>query len=262
MSEVIIYQKAKGLATITLNRPEVLNALDMETFSQLEAVVEDLQKDPRVRIVLITGTGRAFCSGIDITFLNTIREMNSSQFRSWLRRVQEKIFKNLVSLEKPVIAKINGLALGAGLELALACDIRIASEEAKFGLPEVNFGVIPDLGGIQRLPRLIGIGKAKELILTARTLGAKEAEEIGLVNKVFTPDRLEEETKKLIDDLMKKPPLTLGLAKLMIDKAIEVDLNSSLEEVIYIQNLCLQSEDHQEATSAFLEKRPPNFKGR
>ena len=258
----VLLKKENGIAILTLNRPESMNALDLETLNGLEEAIEKLYEDTDIKIVILTGEGGAFCSGIDISLLEKVSSMGPSEFRVWLRGIQEDIFNKLENLEKPVIAAINGYALGAGCQLAQACDMRIASEKAALGLLEVDFGVIPDVGGIQRLPRLVGLGKAKELILTGDIIKAKEAKNIGLVNDVVAEADLERAVKELADKLLKKPPVALGLAKLVLNKSVETDLRSGLEYTVYAQGLCIQTEDHKESISAFFEKRKPLFKGK
>ncbi|MHC1585467.1 MAG: enoyl-CoA hydratase/isomerase family protein [Candidatus Syntropharchaeia archaeon] len=257
----IILEKKDGFAKITLNRPETLNALDLKTFEELREAIEEIRKDEEVRAVLITGSGRAFCSGVDLTFIDEVTKLTPKEFREKLRELQN-VFNSLEELEKPVIAAINGFALGGGCDLALACDIRIAAKDARIGEQYVKVGLIPDLGGTQRLPRIVGVGKAKELIFTGKMIDAEEAEKIGLVNEVVPPDELESHAEELAKTLAKGPSIAIGLAKIAINKGLGTDLRSGLEYEVYGQSICLQTEDQKEGVSAFLEKREPVFKGK
>ena len=259
--KTIVFEKEEGVATLTLNREKDLNALNLQMFEEIEKAIEDVAKDSGVRALIITGAGRAFCSGVDITFLNNISGISLSEFRVMLAGFQE-VFNKIEELEKPVIAAINGFALGAGCDFALACDIRIASDRAQIGELYVKVGLIPDMGGTQRLPKLVGVGKAKELIFSGDMIDANEAEKIGLVNKVTPADELQAETKKMALKLAKGPSVAIGLAKRAINKGLGTDPKSGLVYEIYGQSLCLQTEDHKEAVKAFIEKREPDFKGR
>ncbi|MFC1968136.1 enoyl-CoA hydratase/isomerase family protein [Chloroflexota bacterium] len=253
--------KEEGIATLTLNRPKVLNALDLKTFQELGEAIEDIGTDSGVRAVLITGAGRAFCAGIDLTVLDAVAAFSPSEFRARLKGWQG-VFNNLEELEKPVIAAINGFALGAGFELALACDIRIAAEGAMLGDQHLKVGLVPDQGATQRLPRLVGVGKAKELIFTGDPINAREAERIGLVNKTVPAEELVATARDLARKLASGASVAIGLSKRAINKGLDTDLRSGLEYEIYGQTLCLQTEDRKEGVKAFLEKREPQFKGR
>ena len=257
--ENIILEKENRIGKITLNRPDVLNALDKKTYSEIGTAIEDVREDKDIRVVIITGAGKAFCSGLDLTYAATIVDMSPLEFRSTIRRLQE-IFR-LERLEKPVIAAVNGYAMGNGCDLALACDFRIASENARFEMTYVKLGLIPDIGGTYRLARLVGLGKAKELILTGDRIDTKEAERIGLVNRVVPANELESATMKFAEKLAKGAPVAIGLSKMAINSAIDTNLSAALENEVYGQSLCLQTEDVKEGTMARLQRREPKFTG-
>ncbi|MDF2957989.1 MAG: Enoyl-CoA hydratase/carnithine racemase [Candidatus Alkanophagales archaeon MCA70_species_1] len=261
METILLEKDAEGVATITLNRPEALNAFNMKMFEELAAAVSDVRSDRDVKVVIITGAGRAFSSGIDITMLEEFKTMGLAEIRDFIRRAQGTL-NALEDMEKPVIAAINGYALGLGCDLTLACDIRIASEDARFGEFYVRVGLVPDMGGTQRLPRIVGVGKAKELIFTGEMIDAKEAERIGLVNKVVPKDKLMDETRAFALRLAKGPTVAIGLAKIAINKGLGTDIKTGLEYEVHAQSICIQTEDVEEGIKAFLERREPKFKGR
>ena len=255
----IIYAKEKGVARITINRPEVRNALNRATRSELSYAIEEIEKDKDIRVVIITGAGdKAFISGADIT---EFREATPITIEEYTSTLGQELYNRIENLSIPVIAMINGFCLGGGLELAMCCDIRIASENAKFGQPEIKVGFIPGGGGTQRLPRLVGWGKAKELIYTGQIIDAVEAEKIGLVEKVVPQDKLEEEVNQLAESIASKSPLIIKLAKKTINRGMYTDLAAGLncERVTFA--LCFATKDCKEGINAFLEKRSPEFKG-
>jgi len=257
----VLLEKDDAIATIKINRPEVLNALDVKTYEELGVAIEDVRTDKDILVVVITGVGRAFCVGLDLkNNTSMVGKMGPSDLRAFIRSIQHTF--TFERLEKPVIAAVNGYAMGNGFEIALACDFRIASEDATFEMTEVKLGMIPDLGGTYRLPRLVGLEKAKELILTGVRIDAKEAERIGLVSKVVPADGLYDEVDRLAKKLIKAAPIAVGLAKMAINDGMGTDLKSALEYEVYCQSLCMQSRDMVEAVTAYLNKREPNFKGR
>ena len=260
--ENVIYDKdeAKGTARITINRPEVRNALNNSTRRELKAVIEEIEKDQNIRVVIITGAGdKSFISGADVTEFRNKTPMAIYEHASTLG---QELFTCIERLGVPVIAMINGFCFGGGLEVAMCCDIRIASANAKFGQLEINVGIIPGGGGTQRLPRLIGWGKAKELIYTGKIIDAEEAEIIGLVDRVVPQEKLEEEVRQLTEAIINKSPLMISMAKKAINKGMYTDLDAGLAYEKTSFALCFSTEDNVEGIAAFLEKRPPVFKGK
>lgn len=254
-----LYEKSAGTANITINRPQALNALNKETILEISLRIADARQDENIKVIVITGAGdRAFCAGAD---LNMMKDINAYKGMR-LSQIGQKLTKEIEELEKPVIAAINGYALGGGLELAMACDLRIASENAKLGQPEVNVGLIPGWGGTQRLPQFVGKGKAKEMIFTGKRIDAKTAEQLGLVNKVVPLEQLKSTVEKLASELMNKPPIAIELAKQLIDSSIETDLKVGLKNEAEAFGILTSTEDLTEGVTAFLEKRKPQYKGK
>ena len=258
--ETILVKKEEGIATITLNRPEQGNAFTLTMFRELRHAIEDTAQDDTVRVVILTGAGRMFCSGGDLKDNPVLSLKHPAKQRARFREEIHKTYLSLIELEKPTIAAVNGTAVTAGCDLALLCDIRIASEKARFGESYVNIGVMPDSGGTWLLPRLVGISKACELIFTGDIIDAREAERIGLVSKVVPAEELEREAKALAAKIAKGPPIALGLSKSAIYKGLTMDFATALESVACGISICLQSEDFQEGIKAFSEKRKPQFK--
>jgi len=257
--ENIILEKEDYLATIIINRPKALNALNAETLYELEAAIKDIKADNNIKVVIVTGSGdKSFVAGADITFMLPLSPAEGRFFSD----VGEKVFRSIELMEKPVIAAINGFALGGGCELAMACDIRLASENAVFAQPEVGLGVIPGFGGTQRLPRLIGEGRAKELTYTADVIKADEAYRIGLVNHVYPHDQLMDEAKKMAKKIASKAPLAVGYAKFAIGKGMQVDIDTAMSIESDMFGMCCATEDKFEGMGAFVEKRKPQFKGK
>ena len=255
----IIYEKNEGVATITLNRPEALNAFSKEVVEEILHALEDVKTDEAVRVVVLTGAGeKAFSAGADI---KTMVGMTALKARE-LSFMGEKLCVGLENLEKPVIAAINGYALGGGLEVAMSCDLRIASENAKMGQTEINIGLIPGWGGTQRLTRLVGMTKAKELVFTGRIIDAKTAEQIGIVNMVVPADKFRETVSQFAKDLASKAPVALKVAKALINKGSDIGLESALALEREGFGVVGSSEDLKEGVSAFTEKRKPVFKGK
>jgi len=254
-----LYEKGEGIAIITINRPQALNAMNTETINEILHLLEDAEKDENVRAIIITGAGeKAFCAGADTKAMKGMTALKAREL-SWMGY---KLCKAIENLEKPVIAAINGYALGGGLEIAMACDLRIASETARMGQTEINIGLIPGWGGTQRLTRLVGKTFAKELVFTGRLITAQEAYEHGLINKVVPPDQLMNAAKELAKELAAKAPVALKVAKILIDKGLETDLDTALALEREGFGVVASTEDLQEGVSAFLEKRKPVFKGK
>jgi 2-(1,2-epoxy-1,2-dihydrophenyl)acetyl-CoA isomerase len=251
MFKKINFEKENGIAVIRLNRPEVMNAFDIETQEELAKAIEDVRSDEHAKVLIVTGTGRAFCAGMDITALEG---MNADQGREFLKKVQ-RMMLNLVSMEKPVIAAVNGYALGGGCNLALASDIIIASENAKFSQGFVKVGLVSDMGGMYFLPRLIGLAKAKELMFIGETLDAKEAYRIGMINRVVPEEDLERVAKELATKMATGPLKPIGLMKAILNKSTHLDFPSLLQLEFEAQEICSQTEDHKKRIQAFLERK-------
>jgi enoyl-CoA hydratase len=248
-----------GVATITLNRPKALNALNLAMVAELGRAVHQVRDDPTVRVVVITGAGdKAFAAGADITEFKAMSPVDAWMFTQQMQRVYLEIER----LPKPVIAAVNGYALGGGCELMMACDIVYAADRAKIGQPEINLGIIPGAGGTQRLSRLIGKQRAKELVLTGDMIGAQEAWNLGLLNKVLPPDQLMPEVKKLAEKLAAKGAVALKAAKEAIEEGYDIELGRAIANEGKLFGLCFGTEDKVEGVNAFLEKRPPQFKGK
>lgn len=258
----IIYKKERGVATIILNRPRSLNALNAEMIDELLHAVEQAGEDPEVKVLLLTGAGRAFCFGADISEFHQAQEQ-SPQDSAWnLLLKSQKIIRLLAGMPKPTIAALNGFATGLGLDLALACDLRIAAERAKLGEAFVSMGLLPDGGGTFFLPRLVGLAKAAEMIFTGEAIEALEAERIGLINRAVPTQDLIKSAQELADKLARGPTLAIGLAKEAIRRNLSQDIDSALKFEAQSQKACLESEDHREAVNAFLKKRDPRFQGK
>ena len=248
---------SESIATLTIDRPEVKNALDLETVKQIREALRTFEADDTVGALIITGAGEtAFVSGADI---NSIRARGRDE---GLAAINSSLFSDIERFPHPTIAAINGYALGGGCELALACDIRICADTAKFGQPELGLGIIPGAGATQRLPRLVGMGRAKHLILTGDTIDAKQALEWGLVTAVTPAGQLQIRARELAKRILRQGPLAAKLAKLALNASARVDLDSGLLIETLAQALCYSSEDKVEGTSAFLEKRKPKFTGK
>jgi len=257
--ENILYEVKDRVATITINRPEVLNALNSKTMDELETVIEEIEKNAEIRAVIVTGAGeKAFVAGADISEIALLDGPNGKAFS----QRGQMIFNRLEGLDRPVIAAVNGYALGGGCELAMACHIRIASENARFGLPEVSLGVIPGYGGTQRLPRIVGVSKAMEMILTGEMIDAQEAYRIGLVNRVVPKEELMPAVHKMIETILSRGPYAVRRALYAVHYALQVPFLEGLDIEANLFGEVCASEDKNEGTRAFLEKRKPNFKNK
>lgn len=257
-NNVLLLEEQDGVALLTLNRPKAMNSLNFKLLYAIKEQIETLRNNPDIRVVIITGAGqKAFCSGADLKERITLTELQVKEFIYTIRN----LFTYIENLNKPVIAGINGVALGGGTELSLASDIRIASTNATMGLTEVRLAVIPGAGGTQRLPRLIGRGKAKELIFTGRRVDAKEALEIGMVNKICKPDALIDECKKMANMICETGPIALEQAKFAINHGIETDINTGLAIESHAYWVTIPTKDRLEGLAAFREKRKPVYKG-
>lgn len=255
----LLYEVEQGIAVITLNRPHALNALNGTLMRELSNMLDEVAGDKKVKVLIITGSGeKAFAAGADIAEMNT---MTALEGREWGRLGQET-FTKLEKLPQPVIAAVNGFALGGGCELAMACDIRIVADNAKFGQPEVSLGIPPGFGGTQRLPRLVGRGRALELLLTGDMIAAPEALRIGLANRVVPQADLMAETRKMAQTILKRGNIAVSITKAAVHRGMETDLVTGLAYEAEVFGLCFATHDQQEGMSAFLEKRKANFSGK
>ncbi len=252
----LILEKKERVGIITLNRPDALNTLNAATLSELSTAIDELEKDAEIKVALLTGTGKAFVAGADIKEMKDMTPVQAKKFSAQ----GHDLLKKIEDSRLPLIAAVNGHALGGGCELMLACDIRIASKNAKMGQPEINLGVIPGFGGTQRLPRLVGIGQAKELLYTGKIIGAEEAQAMGLVNKVVDGEKLMDETLKLANTIASKSSLIIHWMKSVINDGINIDIEKacSLEKTMF--SLCFATHDQKEGMKAFLEKGTARFK--
>lgn len=253
--ETLIFEKKDNIRIIALNRPERLNAMNFQVAVDLENVIAEIEEDEQARAVILTGAGRAFSAGGDVKDMADPNAKNPPLGRY--------IFFNKVEdVSKPVIAAINGICIGGGLEIALCCDFRITSDVAKFGQAEVKLGIMPGGGGTARLPRLIGPGRAKEFLYFGDFIDAQEAYRIGLVNKVVSPEGLMDEAMKWARELAERPPLSLKMIKDCVNIGMQMDLLSAIDYEAKSAKMLFTTEDSVEGTTAFVEKRKPNFKGR
>jgi enoyl-CoA hydratase/carnithine racemase len=256
--QTITFELENRIATVTLNRPERLNAINEEMRADFSRLFTELQTNDDIGVLIITGAGRAFSAGGDIEYFE--REWSTTKFRAENHRLTQ-FFDELELIEKPVLAAINGPCTGAGLQITLSCDLRIASEQSKYGFRENNIGLIPGAGGCSRLVKLIGYGKAKELIFTGEMIPAHEAERIGLVNRVVPHDELMNHTRALAEHLLTRAPEALGLAKRLLWHAVTSDFQTGRMLEALAQSVLIKSKDHKEGIRAFREKRKPKFKG-
>ncbi len=256
--ETILVEKRGKVAILTINRPDKLNALSSKVHSEGIAALDEMKNDDSVRVLVITGAGeKSFVAGADI---GEFAGKTAAEQRDTMN--SRSLFNSIDGFPKPVIAMINGFCLGGGCELALACDIRVASENARLGQPEINLGIIPGGGGTQRLTNLIGEGKSMEMILTGDMIDAETAKNLGLVNHVYASEELEEQTFKMADKIAEKAPIALQMAKEAVKLASRSTLDEGLRREVDLFAICFSTEDKEEGVSAFLEKRKPEFKGK
>ncbi len=252
-------ERADGRATVIVARPEKLNALNAETIDQLRHAFDELARDPQVRGIIVTGEGeKAFVAGADIGELARMGPIDGID----LSRRGQDAFRLLERMGKPVVAAVNGYALGGGMELALACHLRIAADNARFGLPEVKLGVIPGYGGTVRLPRIVGRGMALEMILTGEMITAQRAHEVGLVNRVVPQAEVQATAEQVLDTILKNGPVALRMALEAVDRSLETGIDEGLDMEAHLFGLLASTEDMKEGMAAFLEKRPASFSGR
>lgn len=255
--ETLLTEIHDGVGVVTVNRPEIRNAMNSAVLDEMRSALDEFRQDEEVGAVIFTGVGdKAFVAGADIG------ELRERTILDGLAANMQRFYDEIEGFEKPTIAAVNGYAFGGGLELAMACDIRLASENARLGLPETSLSIIPAAGGTQRLVRLIGKGRAVELILTGRPIAAEEAQSIGLVSRVVAQEELMEAARETAARILSKGPLATRLAKLAVQRGFDADQQTGLAIERLAQTVLLASEDKTEGTSAFLEKREPDFKGR
>ena len=258
MYQTIRYEKQGNLAIAAINRPEALNALNGTVLQELSQVVAEVENDAEVRAFILTGEGRAFVAGADIGEQNALDVASARKFSQF----GSSIFRRIEKLEIPTIAAVNGFCLGGGCELAMSFDIILASEKAKFGQPEVGLGITPGFSGTQRLPRRVGVAKAKELLFSGRMITAAEAEKIGLVNAVYPAEELKNATMEMAKSFTKNAPVAIKYVKASVDRGMQMDIDGgiALENELYA--MCFATEDCKEGLTAFLEKRPAEFKNK
>ena len=255
LENLIVEKREGGICLLTINREKALNALNSDVLDELALAFDDIDKDDKIKCVIVTGAGRSFVAGADIAEMQPLNAAEGYKFGKKGMDTFLKIEKN----SKPIIAAVNGFALGGGCELSLACDIRIASTKAKFGQPETGLGITPGFGGTQRLIRTVGSGMAKELIYTANVVGADEALRIGLVNHVYEPEQLMDEAIKLAEKITGNSSTAVQYAKSAINFGVQADIETAMEIERAEFGLCFATQDQKEGMKAFLEKRSPNF---
>ncbi|MBM7622640.1 enoyl-CoA hydratase-related protein [Sporohalobacter salinus] len=245
-------------ALVKINRPKVMNSLNNEVLTELKMAIKELNQNDEIKVIAITGKGKAFVAGADISAMKEMDNFEAKEFA----KLGHETFRTIEESSKPIIAGINGFALGGGCELALACDIRIASNKAQFGQPEINLGIIPGFGGTQRLSKIVGEAKAKELILTGKKIKAEEALKIGLVNEVTTKDELLIRLEEMATKIASNSSLILKIAKKAVNRGLEKDILEGTKLEADLFSLCFTTEDQKEGMNAFLNKREPNFSGK
>jgi 2-(1,2-epoxy-1,2-dihydrophenyl)acetyl-CoA isomerase len=257
--QAVLYKLENAVATVTFNRPDALNSMSWELLNESVAVFRQIEADEKARVVVLTGAGKGFCAGGD---LPTILKLSGTIEQHKYISAAGEFVTAIRYCKKPVIAMVNGAAAGAGFNVVLACDIAIASTKARFAQSFANVGLVPDAGGFYSLPRLVGLSKAKELMLTADLIDAAEALRLGLVNKVVEPEQLGEVSYNLAAKLAKGAPLVMALIKNAVNNSLESDWSTMQSLEASIQTMCLATEDNKEGVKAFFEKRPPNFPGK
>ncbi|ONI38266.1 enoyl-CoA hydratase [Candidatus Epulonipiscium fishelsonii] len=254
----VTVEKKKNVGILTIDRPAALNALNTEVLNDLNNAIDNIEQDDDIYVVVVTGAGRSFVAGADIAQMKDLSSIEGKKFGAF----GNTVFLKLENMSKPVIAAINGFCLGGGSELALSCDIRLASQKAKFGQPEVGLGITPGFGGTQRLPRVIGMSKAMELILTGKVIGADEAKAIGLVSEVYPPEELLDKAIALAEEISANAQIAVCQSKRAMRMGIQTDINTGLALEAEAFGVCFGTEDQKEGMCAFLEKREKNFKNK
>lgn len=258
MYQTICYEKKENIAIITINRPEALNALNSTVIGELEQVISEVEKDASLGAMILTGEGRSFVAGADI---GEQKPLDLEGGRKWGQR-GSALFRRIEKLEIPTIAAVNGFALGGGCEIAMSCDIILASEKAKFGQPEVGLGITPGFSGTQRLPRRVGIAKAKELIFSGKMIKADEAEKIGLVNAVYAPEELMNGAMEMAKSFTKNAPIAVKYSKACIDRGMQMDIDDGIALENELFAMCFATADQKEGMGAFMEKRSAVFQNK
>ena len=261
MEFIQLERQDNGIAVLTLNRPATLNSWNQKMRDELRLSVSELVADGELRVLVITGAGRAFSAGEDVRGMQGLSEIGTKGFRRVARDIHN-VFDEIEAMEVPVIAAINGTAAGGGLELALSCDFRFAAETAKLGFPENNVGLIPGSGGCSRLVKLVGLSKAKRLVMSGEMVLAPRAHDLGLVDETYPPEKLMDGVMEFARSLAAKAPLALGLAKLVLNASANVDPDTGRHLERLGQSILKKTEDHEEGAKAFVEKRKPKFKGK
>lgn len=256
--QYVKYEKNEGIGLATINRPEALNALNSQVIAELTELIAEVEKDEELRVFMITGEGRSFVAGADI---GEQKPLDLRQGRKW-GQTGAALMRRIEKLEIPTIAVVNGFALGGGCELALSFDVIVASEKAKFGQPEVGLGITPGFSGTQRLPRRVGVGKAKELIFSGKMIRADEAKAIGLADEVFAPEELMEKAMEIAKSFAKNAPIAVKYAKACIDRGLQMDIDDGIAVENELFAMCFATEDQKEGMGAFLEKRPAVFQNK
>ena len=247
-----------SIGILTMNRPEALNALNDQVLRDLDAALDAVEANDEILVVILTGAGRSFVAGADIGQMKDFTSVQAKKFGAY----GNSVFLKLENFPKPVIAAVNGFALGGGCELAMSCDIRLASEKAKFGQPEVTLGITPGFSGSQRLPRRVGVAKAKELIFSGKMIKADEAERIGLVNAVFAPEELMNGALEMARSFTKNAPIAVKYSKACIDRGMQMDIDDAIALENELFGMCYATADQKEGMTAFLEKRPAKFENK
>ncbi len=254
----LLLEKKDGIAVVTMNRPKALNALNSEMLKEIKSVVKDLNSDETVKVVIFTGSGKSFVAGADIAEMSELSAEAGREFA----QLGQGVFRHIEIMNKPTIAAVNGFALGGGCEISMSCDIRIASNKAKFGQPEVGLGITPGFSGTVRLSRMVGVAKAKELIYTAKLISADEAEKIGLVNQVVEPDELMSVAMDMAKEIASKAPLAVRYSKEAINRSLDVDIDTGNSIEAGYFGLCFATEDQKNGMKAFLNKEKVDFQGK
>ena len=257
--ENLLLEKEGALAILYVNRPKALNALNKDTLLEMKDAITNIKNDPEVDVLIVTGAGdKSFVAGADIAFMQSLTAVEGRAFGA----LGQEVFRMIEAMEKPVIAAVNGFALGGGCELAMCCDFRIASSKAKFGQPEVGLGITPGFGGTQRLPRLVGSGMARQMLYTADVIDASEALRIGLVNNVVAPEELMDVVKGIAGRIISKGKLAVRFSKVAANEGLQTDIDRAMTIEADLFGLCFSTEDQKEGMGAFIEKRSPKFTGK